>query len=979
MIDPLVLFTILILSGVGVVSFALGWRRRLPVRIALRNIRRARARSVLVVLGLLVGTAIISGSLTVGDTVSSVNIHFTNLAWGYTDEGVYSLSPTGSYQYFPVSVADQVVNASLTNSQVTGANPEIVDTTQVYDQTSGVPQTNLNLIGTNASAARALGSFTTTGGASIAGPAPGEVLLDQLAASDLNASAGDSVILYGAVPVTATVQDVVKDDLRGGFLTAGLSGGSVFVDLPTAQAVENVSGLVNFIAITNAGSQSEGVGQSPEISSQLNTTLATIPGASHLGTHPVYWASLNDAESAGSGLVTIFLVFGLFSIIAGAMLIVGIFAMIAEERKGEMGMLRAIGLTRRDVVLSYYFEGLLYSAGSALAGVFVGVLTGFALLWAYVQLIGSQDAGTAAVLSSFTVSNTSLLISYLAGFLLTLATVAVASIRVSRLNIVRAIRDVPEPPPPIRTYTYLAYVGAVALVIGILIFATTFRGSGDVSPPMIAGGLILLGAGLVASRFVRNRVVFTAVGIGLLIWPGWEWFHDQILGSAHTGGIFVVFVEGIELIGGAVLIFAFNGPQIAGAMERALSGRLATAPVARMGLAYPSRRATRTAINTTIFALVLFVIVVLATYSATLTGNLNNSVTAQSGGYTFFGYSTRPIPDFPGTIASNATLAPLYSNIVPVVVGLGFLSWPGFDAKRYSDNVYAAPNGMPSASSFYDTNQFPFQATMDGRSDAATMAELSSNASVAVVDGSYAGASFSTSSHPLLSVGTVVQVINPGNDQGVNVTVIGILKELVLGGIWLNPTTAAKVGYNSTSGYLLKTNPGVSNSHASQKTKSAFYTYGLVLVDFTAILATTIAIISGQIGLLEVFIGLGLAVGIAAIGIVAHRAVTERRHEIGMLRATGLTRGMVLKMFLVEYSFVTLFGSAIGGLTGLLLVYNLVISPGAAAADVTQLFVPWVNLVVVALVTGVLATLAVIGPSRRAANLPPAEAIRSLE
>jgi len=54
-------------------------------------------------------------------------------------------------------------------------------------------------------------------------------------------------------------------------------------------------------------------------------------------------------------------------------------------------------------------------------------------------------------------------------------------------------------------------------------------------------------------------------------------------------------------------------------------------------------------------------------------------------------------------------------------------------------------------------------------------------------------------------------------------------------------------------------------------------------------------------------------------------------------------------------------------------------SPGASSADVTQLFIPWLNLLVVGLVTGLLATLAVIGPSRRASNLPPAEAVRGLE
>ena len=131
--------------------------------------------------------------------------------------------------------------------------------------------------------------------------------------------------------------------------------------------------------------------------------------------------------------------------------------------------------------------------------------------------------------------------------------------------------------------------------------------------------------------------------------------------------------------------------------------------------------------------------------------------------------------------------------------------------------------------------------------------------------------------------------------------------------------------------------------------------------------------------MLEVFIALGLAVGIAALGILALRSVTERRREIGMLRATGLTRPMILKAFLVEYSFVTIAGALVGGMLGVLLVYNFTISPSGSSAGDTILFVPWTNLLAVVLVTGLLATLAVIGPSLRAARLPPADAIRGTE
>jgi putative ABC transport system permease protein len=982
MVDPVILATAAILGAVGLGSAILAIRTPLSFRIALRNIRRARSRSALVVLGLLVATAIVSGSLVVGDTVANVNVHYAYLGYGYTDEGIYAIAPNGGYQAFPASVATAVVSASSTDPDIAGVTPMIVGIAQAFDNTTRVPQTDLYLFGSNASQSGALGEFTTLSGAKVSGPPPGGAFLDSLAAQDLNASAGDSITLFGVVRFHTTVSAVVQDDVRGGFLTAGITGGSIFVDLPTAQHLENATGQVNFIAVTNTGSQVAGVGLSSTVATHLQATLSRTPDTSGLAVHTLLQDAVNQAQAASVGLTTIFLVFGLFSIVAGAMLIVGIFTMIAEERKGEMGMLRAIGLTRRVIVLSYYFEGFFYSVGSALAGTFVGVLSGFALLYEYTQLVPASGLSTSVLLASFTYSPDSLVTAYLVGFLLTLATVAIASVRVSRLNIVRAIRDVPEPPPPIRTYTYLAYVGVVALVAGLVLFATTFRGTSDISYPILGGGLAILGTGLIASRFVKNRVAFTVVGVGLLIWAGLEPLQNLVLGTSHTGGIFVIFVQGIMMVGGALMVVAFNGPSLANALERIGTGRHGSTPVTRIGLSYPSRRGGRTAVTLAIFALVLFTIVLLATYSATLTGNLNNSLTAQSGGYTFFGKSAQPIPDLPGKVAANSTLAPLYSNVVPIVAGQAYLTVKGFGSNPFLDGVYAAPTNASASSDFYATNQFPFYSTYQGLSASAVMTRLSTDGSVAVVDNNYAtgGNGFTSSGpHPIVASGDTVEVANPATGVAQNLSVIGVLKESIVTGIWINPVTASSLGFNSTRGYLLTLNSGVSHTLAEQRTKAAFYPYGLVLVDFASVLATTTSIISGDVGLLEVFIALGLAVGIAALGILALRAVTERRREIGMLRSIGLTRPMILRAFLLEYTFVTVLGALIGGLLGLLVVYNLVVSPSASSAGVTALYIPWENLAIVVAVTGFLATLAVISPALRAARLPPAEALRGVQ
>ncbi|HEV2231525.1 MAG TPA: FtsX-like permease family protein, partial [Thermoplasmata archaeon] len=647
-----------------------------------------------------------------------------------------------------------------------------------------------------------------------------------------------------------------------------------------------------------------------------------------------------------------------------------------------------VGLTRGQLVYTYYFEGLAYSAGSALAGTVVGVGVGYGLTYAFALLLGGSGTGLtqSAILSSFTVSQLSLVLAYVLGFLLTIVTVAVASRRASRLNIVRAIRDIPEPPPARKLYTYLAYIGVAALIPGGLLFFSSYRGTSDLSEPLIGGAMMILGIALIGSRFLKNRIIFTAAGLAFLAWAGLEPLHTAVLGTEHTGGIFIVFVEGITMVLGALLVYAFNSSVLVQGLIRLAGGSPQRAPVARVALSYPGRQPTRTTINLAIFSLVIFTLVAIATFGATETANLHNIVATESGGYTFVAYSATAIPNFPAQVAGNATLAPLFSTVVPMVTGGVLVNVSGFSQNPFGDSVYAGPVGVPASSSFYSTNQFTFQSTWHGMSAASVMALLQSNTSVAVVDRAYGPPTTNVGGgpppgppHPIVAAGDQIRLTDPDTGNSTTVRVIGIFVESFISGVWINPVTAAGLGFHSENFYFLTTTPGTSATHAANLAKAAFFPWGLTMLDFGDLIAQSISTTEGFISLLQVFVGLGLAVGIAGMGIVALRAVVERRREIGMLRASGFTERMVLKAFLLEYSFVSLLGIGIGTALGLLIVYDLSISPSAAAAGVSTFSVPWLNLLLILVIAYVLAMAAVAGPSLRAARLPPAEAVRATE
>ena len=151
------------------------------------------------------------------------------------------------------------------------------------------------------------------------------------------------------------------------------------------------------------------------------------------------------AEVGGGVFSTLFSICSTFSILAGVLLIFLIFVMLAAERKSELGMARAVGLQRGHLIQMFVAEGLVYDLFAAALGLGLGLIISYAMIGYLSGLfrgIGQQFGSMAGVFRFyFHVTRPSLIISYCLGVLLTFGVVVIASWRVSRLNIVAAIRD----------------------------------------------------------------------------------------------------------------------------------------------------------------------------------------------------------------------------------------------------------------------------------------------------------------------------------------------------------------------------------------------------------------------------------------------------------------------------------------------------------------------------------------------------------
>ncbi len=151
---------------------------------------------------------------------------------------------------------------------------------------------------------------------------------------------------------------------------------------------------------------------------------------------------LEEADQAGSFVTTFFVLFSLFSIAVGILLIFLIFVMLASARRSEMGMARAVGAKRRHLVQMFVFEGTAYSLASAAVGVGLGLLVSALMIGVLNRLFATfeEDFRLTVHFEARTI-----LISYCLGMLITFTTVAVSAFRVSRLNIVAAVRGLPAP------------------------------------------------------------------------------------------------------------------------------------------------------------------------------------------------------------------------------------------------------------------------------------------------------------------------------------------------------------------------------------------------------------------------------------------------------------------------------------------------------------------------------------------------------
>jgi putative ABC transport system permease protein len=756
---------------------------------------------------------------------------------------------------------------------------------------------------------------------------------------------------------------------------------SMVMPLENLQALVDEEGRVNEVLITHGRPAVKG-GEHTDATVSAIEPLLTDNG---LEADPVKKDAVDGADQRGEIFSTLFVLFGQFSVAAGILLIFLIFVMLAAERKRELGIARAVGMQRSNLIRAFAFEGALY----ALAASAIGSVAGVGVGWVMVRLLGKGFAGGSDDFRIvFATSLGNVVLAFCMGMVLTFAVVLVSSWRVSRLNVVRAIRDIPEPDSQGRT-VWGVILAVIVPLVGVVVF---WQGLTTETTAFYLGGLslALIGAALLARVFgAPDRVAFTASGLVLLAL--WLTPASITTPAGMARGPEMFFVSGIAIVVAGVWLVIFNADALLWLVVATFGRIKGLPPVLKTAVKYPTQSLFRTGMTLAMFVLVVFTLTAMNFIQAAMSAAFGDTQRL-SGGFEIqanAGYAA-PIPDMKAALEDAKNIQKGSITAVGEASNLP-AKVKQKDTDRDPTSLYV--QGVDEGYSY--SVGYGFETTTRGYGSAREVwMALQTEKDTAVISSALAPArnasGFADAEPPVKLTGFYADDQNLPDDLYLRVedAESGKTRELRVIGV---------LGSSASFAGDVVTSQGTLEGLAGRPVPPQIYYFDLGSGAEAAATAKTLERDFAQTGLqtqvmaqtirdndatrrivfllLRGFMSLGLVVGICALGVIAARSVVERRQQIGMMRALGFQRGQVRLVFLIESSFIALLGIGVGVALGLGFSGTLIdnIREGFPGMEYR---VPWSALLLVMVVGYVASLLTTYLPARSASKVYPAEALR---
>ena len=756
------------------------------------------------------------------------------------------------------------------------------------------------------------------------------------------------------------------------------------------------------------------------------------------------------AEAVSTGVTTIFSIFGSFSIMVGMLLIFLVFVLLAAARSTELGMARAVGLKRRDLIQLFTYEGTLYSFLAAIVGTLLGVGLSFGLVYILQDLIGTDNFQILPYYSPI-----SLLIAFASGLILTFITVVFSAYRASNLNIVVAIRGlkdefVKKAPNPFRVNLFevlwnliypikqlyfiitgkaprfrslllmmifpvswpFSFVRSLFILFGkhsyllLGIFSLILLITGIQNESYIniwfgsTGGVLALALLIrfISSKYINDPETVNQIGgtleggLVLLVNSLPLSFFERFTGELSQPGPWAWPIGGAISTAAAVWLLMSNTRVLIFILNLILSRFSGLKAVTKTAISYPMASKFRTGLTVVMFGLIIFTLMIFSVLNGI--GDIASEQPERvTGGFDIKASVSSELP-IQGQIEDSLNMND-YSSV------FGSSSLDVEIAENIGDNkAFKTSRLISYEEDFMNITKWRM-AHFDpkyGSTDAEIWQSLLDNPDLIIASGSIipSGDPFGPPDRTFKT-----SFIEPGDEKEIDAfdvkirkrnseeeekfTVIGVVERLAEETGFGN--SGAKFYTTYTNGnklaketlplntYYFSLSGNKSPADYAQKLEKTFLANGMNAYGLVNRLEEEQATSNAFNKLFQGFSGLGLVVGVAAIGVLSVRAVVERRQSIGVLRAIGFRSSMIRTQFLIESSFITILGIVVGIFLGILqswLIYNEI----SKELEGAKFVIPFGEVGILVGLTVIASILASVIPANEASKTYPAEALR---
>jgi len=390
--------------------------------------------------------------------------------------------------------------------------------------------------------------------------APGEVVIDRATATEAEVELGDTITVLVPAPVEAAVVGVATfagDDSIGGTTYAAFTGAEAQRLLLGSEDL--VSGVV--VAADDGVSQDE-----------LVTHLdAALPD----GTEAITGTDLTEEQQVEiegdflGFLTTALLVFACVALLVAAFSIFNTFSILVAQRTRESALLRALGASRPQVLVSALVESAIVGVLGSVVGAGAGLLVASGLLAAM------EGAGFGLPTDGLQVANGSLVTAVVVGMLVTMAGGIVPAWRSSRVAPLAALREVEVD---------TAATSKVRAIVGFLVAATgvavLLLSSGPDDLTRAGLGAVVLVVGVLLLGPVVARPVGNLLGAPLALRgvSGDLARRNAVRNPKRTSSTAAALLVGVGVVSLFTVFGASVSQSIEDTVDRTFGGELALTP-----------------------------------------------------------------------------------------------------------------------------------------------------------------------------------------------------------------------------------------------------------------------------------------------------------------------------------------------------------------------------------------------------------------